>query len=163
MGSTIDALQAAHLKNRASRGAVEAGDFALMDYGMPVSLQDAKRVMQAAEEEAAKNRWRATITIVDSSGHLVMQHRMDQANIGSILLSRLKAETAINFRRDTKAFQDSIEKGGLHMRLLAAENLLPLEGGCLLIRENKVIGTIGVSGMASHEDRQVAEAGSASL
>src|SRR5690242_2704755 len=85
-----------------------------MDYGVPVSLQDAKRVMQAAEEEAAKNQWRAAIAIVDSSGHLVMQHRMDQANIGSILLSRLKAETAVNFRRDTKVFRIDRERWIAH-------------------------------------------------
>ncbi|MDQ0469172.1 GlcG/HbpS family heme-binding protein [Labrys wisconsinensis] len=128
-------------------------------YGAPISLDRAKAVMEAAEAEATREGWSMVIAIVDSGGNLVMVHRMDQAQLGSILVAQQKAETALRFRRPTKAFQDAVADGGMHLRLLAMSNALPLEGGLPLIHDGRIIGAIGVSGMASAQDAQVARAG----
>ena len=132
----------------------------LPPYGPPISLGDAKRVMAAAEKEAEAQGWPMIITILDSGGHMVMQHRMDNANIGGVGIATFKAKTAINFRRPSKVYEDLIAAGGLNLRLLAASDVVaPMEGGIPLMLDGKVIGAIGVSGMASHEDGQVAQAG----
>ena len=103
------------------------------------------------------------IAVVDSGGHLVLQHRLDQAQYGSIEVARQKAETAVRFRRSTKLFEDALAQGGMHLRLLGMTNLTPLDGGIPLILEGKIIGAIGVSGMQSDQDAKVAQAGADAL
>jgi uncharacterized protein GlcG (DUF336 family) len=88
---------------------------------------------------------------------------MDQAQLGSIAIAEGKAATAVRFRRATKVFQDGVAAGGVNLRTLAMPGLLPLEGGQPLLLDGKVIGGIGVSGMSSAQDAQVAEAGAAAL
>jgi uncharacterized protein GlcG (DUF336 family) len=131
----------------------------LLLYGEPISLDQAKAVMEAAEAEAAREGWPMVIAIVDSGANLVMLHRMDQAQLGSITVARQKAETALRFRRPTKAFQDALAEGGAALRLLGMTNVLPLEGGLPLISDGRIIGAIGVSGMHAGQDAQVARAG----
>jgi uncharacterized protein GlcG (DUF336 family) len=128
-------------------------------YGEPISLDRAKAVMEAAEAEAAREGWPVVIAIVDSGGNLVMLHRMDQAQLGSIEIARLKAETALRFRRPTKAFEDRLAEGGAALRILAMPGVAPLEGGLPLVRDGAIVGAIGVSGVQPHEDAQVARAG----
>lgn len=135
----------------------------VVPYGPPLSLADARAVVQAAEEFALERGWPMVIAVVDSACHLQLLHRMDQAQLGSIRVSRQKAETAVAFRRPTVVFQDALGQGGSHLRLLAMDNLMPLEGGLLLLRNGAVIGGIGVSGMQSDQDAQVAVAGAAAL
>ena len=135
----------------------------VVEYGPPLTLDEAKQVMAAAEAEAVRNGWPVVIAILDSGRHLTMLHRVDHAQYGSIEIAQLKAATALNFKRPTKAFQDLIETGGVHLRLLAMPNMLPLEGGIPLLRGGKIVGAIGVSGMQSGQDAQVAEAGAAAL
>jgi glc operon protein GlcG len=130
-----------------------------LQYGPPISLERAKQVMKAAEAEAARNFWPMVIAIVDSGGHLVLLERMDNAQYGSILIAQQKAETALNFKRATKVFEEALERGGANLRLLGATNLLPLEGGLVLIADGKIVGALGVSGMQSGQDVQVAMAG----
>jgi uncharacterized protein GlcG (DUF336 family) len=132
-------------------------------YGAPITLAEAKRVAAAAEAEAQRNAWPMVIAIVDNGAHLVLLQRMDQAQNGSIEIARLKAETSVNFRRETKVMEDMLAQGGVNLRLLAMPNLLPLEGGVPLLKDGKVIGAIGVSGMRSNQDAQVAHAGAAAL
>ena len=132
-------------------------------YGPPLSLAEAKRVMAAAEAEASRHNWPMVIAIVDSTGHLVMLHRLDQAQFGSIPIAQKKAETALNFRRSTKVFEDAVAAGGLGLRLLSTPNLLPLEGGLPLLVNGAVVGAIGTSGMQSTQDAQVASAGAKAL
>lgn len=132
-------------------------------YGAPITLEQARRVAQAAQDEAQRYDWPMVIAIVDSAGHLVLQHRLDQAQLGSIDVARQKAETAVRFRRPTKRFEDALAQGGLHLRLLGMTNLTPLDGGLPLIMDGLVIGAIGVSGMQSHEDALVAAAGAAAV
>lgn len=133
------------------------------NYGKPISLEAAKKVMAAAEAEAVKNQWPMVIAIVDSTNHLVMLHRMDQAQFGSSKVAPLKAETALNFRRPTKVFEDSIAGGGQGVRVVTIPDILALEGGLPILHNGDVIGAIGVSGMRSDQDAQVARAGIAAL
>jgi glc operon protein GlcG len=132
-------------------------------YGPPITLDAAKKVMAAAEGEAVRNQWPMVIAIVDSTGHLVMLHRMDQAQYGSSKIAPLKAETALDFRRSTKVFEDGIAAGGQGVRLVTMPNVLALEGGLPILQNGEVIGAIGVSGMNSNQDAQVARAGIAAL
>lgn len=128
-------------------------------YGAPITLQRAKQVAQAAEDEAVRQGWPMVIAIVDSGGNLVLQRRLDQAQHGSIDVARQKAETAVRFRRSTKLFEDALTQGGLHLRLLGMSNLTPLDGGIPLVLDDRIVGAIGVSGMQSTQDAQVAQAG----
>lgn len=129
------------------------------EYGLPVSLALAKRIMEAAEREAARNHWPMVIAIVDSTGHLVMLHKLDQAQYGSVAVAQWKAETALNFRRASKVFEDGVAAGGLGVRVLSMPNVIALEGGLPILVDGKVVGAIGVSGMHSSQDAQVAKAG----
>jgi uncharacterized protein GlcG (DUF336 family) len=129
------------------------------NYGTPISLSAAKKVMLAAEAEATRNNWPMVIAIVDSTGHLVILQRMEQAQYGSIAIAQLKAETALNFRRPTKTFEDGIAAGGQGVRIVTMPNVLALEGGLPIIVDGNVVGAIGVSGMQSGQDAQVARAG----
>jgi glc operon protein GlcG len=132
-------------------------------YGASITLEEARRVMAAAEAEANRNQWPMVIAIVDPAGLLVMLHRIDHAQNGSIVIAPQKARTAVDFKRPTKALQDAVAQGGVHLRLLGAPNALPMEGGVPIIRDGAIIGGIGVSGMSSGQDAQVAEAGIAAL
>lgn len=132
-------------------------------YGPPISLAAAKRVMAAAEAAALERGWPMAIAIVDSTGHLVLFHRVDQAQHGSIGIAQAKAETAVNFRRPTKVFEDAVAAGGLGLRLLASPGLLPLDGGLPLVAAGQVVGAIGVSGMQSTQDAEIAAIGAAAL
>ena len=127
-------------------------------YGPPISLAAARRVMAAAEAEA--NGWRMVIAIVDSGANLVMLHRQDQANLGAVEFTQRKAMGAVSFRRPTKVFEDVLVAGGAGIRMLAfSPELLPVEGGIPLVEDGLLVGAIGVSGMQSHQDGQVAAAG----
>jgi glc operon protein GlcG len=119
--------------------------------------------MAAAEAEAERHDWPMVIAIVDTGGHLVMLHRMEQAQLGSIAIAQAKAETAAKFRRATKVFQDAIAEGGAGLRMLSMEGVSALEGGLPLMLRGEVVGAIGVSGMQSGQDAEVARAGVAAL
>lgn len=132
-------------------------------YGPPISLTTARQVVTAAEAEAGRHGWPMAIAIVDSTGHLVLFHRMDQTQYGSIAVAIAKAETALNFRRSTKALEDAIAAGGLGLRLATVPSITALEGGLPLLVDGEVVGAIGASGMQSTQDGQVAQAGAAAL
>ena len=129
------------------------------EYGTPISLEQAKKIMAGAEAEATKNKWGMVITIVDSGGNAVMMHRLDNTQFGSIDVARDKARTAVAFRRPTKVFQDLIAQGGANLRLLNLTGASVLEGGIPIVVGGKIIGGVGVSGGTSQQDAQVAQAG----
>jgi len=135
----------------------------MMHYGAPISLESAKAIMAAAETEADREGWPLVIAIVDSGCNLVMLHRMDQAQLGSIMMAQQKAETAVRFRRPTSVFQQLLDEGTAHLRTLAMPNGLPLEGGIPIVVDGMIVGGIGVSGVRSAQDSQVARAGLAAL
>ena len=129
------------------------------EYGTPLSLTLAKQVMEAAEAEARANQWPMVIAIVDTTGELLMLHRMENAQLGSVTIARLKAETALKFKRATKVFEEALAGGGGGLRVLAMQGVAPLEGGMPLFQNGKIVGAIGVSGMLSTQDAQVGNAG----
>lgn len=128
-------------------------------YGPPITLDQAKRVMAAAELEAAKNSWNVVITILDSGGNMVMMHRFDNTQLASIEIAEAKARTALLFKRPSKALEDAVASGGAGLRLLAVKGAAPLEGGLPIAHEGKMIGSIGVSGVLSSQDAQIGRAG----
>jgi len=132
-------------------------------YGPPITLDAAKRVMAAAELEAAKNSWQVAVTILDSGGNLVMFHKFDNTQLQSIGASEGKARTSLFFKRPSKALDDAIAAGGAGMRLLAVKDITPLEGGLPILLDGKIIGAIGVSGALSSQDAQIAKAGAEAL
>src|SRR3984957_15007470 len=136
---------------------------ATLPYGLPVTLDQAKRAMSAAELEAAKNSLQVAITILDSGGNWVMFHRFDTTQLSSIQFSEGKARTALDFKRPSKALDDAIAGGGAGMRLLALKNITPIEGGLPVIVEGKIFGAIGVSGALSSQDEQIAKTGADAL
>jgi uncharacterized protein GlcG (DUF336 family) len=132
-------------------------------YGAPISFEQAKKVMAGAEVEASKNKWNMVIAILDTGGHLVMLHRLDGTQLGSIEAAKDKAYSAVLYRRPTKVFQDLVGQGGPNLRLLRLAGASPLEGGIPLVVDGKIIGAVGVSGATSEQDAQVAKAGADAL
>ena len=128
------------------------------DYGAPITNEQAKKVMAGAEAEAKKNKWNVVITILDSGGQLMMMQRLDGAQWGSVDISREKARSAVALRRPTKALQDLIAQGGANLRLLSLGYSV-LEGGIPIVVGGKIIGAVGVSGVTSQQDAQIAQAG----
>jgi uncharacterized protein GlcG (DUF336 family) len=147
----------------AAPAAPAAAPAAMLPYGAPITLDQAKRVMAAAELEAAKNSWQVAITILDSGGNLVMFHKVDNAQLSAVTTSEGKARTALEFKLPSKALDDAIAAGGAGMRLLALKDITPLQGGLLVELDGKIVGAIGVSGALSAQDEQVAAAGAAAL
>jgi uncharacterized protein GlcG (DUF336 family) len=128
-------------------------------YGAPIGLENARKVMNAAEEEAAKNKWSVVIAILDSGGNLVMLHRGDDVQLSSVEIAQGKAKTALMFKRPTKVLDDAIAGGGAGLRFLALRDIVPLEGGLPILVDGKIVGSIGVSGVLSAQDTQIARAG----
>src|SRR4029079_5593215 len=124
-------------------------------YGEPISIAAAKQIMAAAEAEATRNQWGVSIAIVDSGGNLLMLHRLDNAQLASVRLAEAKARTAVEFRRPTKALEDAVASGGVGLRVLTFGASLA-EGGVPIVADGKIVGGIGVSGVASYQDAQVA-------
>jgi glc operon protein GlcG len=127
-------------------------------YGLSINLEQAKKAMAAAEAEARKNNWQVVISIVDTGGNLVMLQRLD-AQHASIDIATGKARTSVNFRRPTKALEDSLAANGSALRILAVPGVTPLQGGLPIIMDGKIIGGIGVSGVLASQDEMVAKAG----
>jgi uncharacterized protein GlcG (DUF336 family) len=128
------------------------------DYGLPITNEQAKKVMAGAEAEAKKNKWSVVIVILDSGGQLVMLQRLDGAQWGSVDIAREKAKSAVALRRPTKALQDLIAQGGANLRLLNIGYSV-LEGGIPIVVGGKIVGAVGVSGVTSQQDAQIAQAG----
>jgi glc operon protein GlcG len=122
-----------------------------------LSLDGAKQVIAAAEAEAERNNWTVAIAIVDPAGELLLFHRRDGTQPGSIDVAIGKARTAARFRRPTKALEDVVLGG--RTVLLAVSGITPLEGGVPIVIDGEIVGAIGVSGVTSQQDAQVAEAG----
>jgi len=132
-------------------------------YGLPIRLTAARKVVEAAEAEALRNGWAMVICVADSTGHVVVLVRMDHAQYGSLEVARAKAETAVNFRRSTKVFEDGVAEGGIGLRAITLPGVCAVEGGLPLYQDGKIVGGIGVSGAKPVEDGQVAQAGAAAL
>jgi glc operon protein GlcG len=121
-----------------------------------ITLDGAKAILAAAEAEALKNKWTVAIAVVDESGNLIAFHKIDDTQMGSIDIAIGKARTAARMKRPTKALEDAVAGGRTVM--LALEGVTPLEGGVPVTIDGRVIGAVGVSGVTSQQDAQVAQA-----
>ena len=124
--------------------------------------KDIQAIASAAMAEAIKNEWAVTIAIVDEGGHLLWLHRLDGAAAISAHIAPAKAQTAALGRRETKIYEDIINNGRLSF-LSAPVIHGMLEGGVPIIKDGAVIGAVGVSGVKSNEDAQIAKAGIAAI
>jgi uncharacterized protein GlcG (DUF336 family) len=122
-----------------------------------ITLSTAKQIATAAEAEARKNNWNVVICIVDEGGHLIYLQRMDETQLASVEIAQGKARTAVLYKRPTKAMEDAVA-GGRNV-VMTLPGALPVEGGLPISVEGRVIGAIGVSGVMSAQDAQVARAG----
>lgn len=129
----------------------------LMNNKLTLTLGDAKRITAAAEAEARRNDWPVVIAIVDDGGHLLHLMRLDNTQFGSIEVAIQKARAAIAFRRPTKVWEEHVSEG--RMRYLGLPGTLPIEGGLPITLNGQFIGAVGVSGVRSNQDAQVAQAG----
>ena len=127
-----------------------------------LELADVKAIAAAAEAEALKNNWAVTIAIVDDGGHLLWLQRLDGAPAISSHIGPAKAHTAALGRRESKNYEDIIN-GGRTSFLSAPGVHGLLEGGVPIVKDGQVIGAVGVSGVKSSEDAQIAKAGIAAL
>ena len=127
-----------------------------------LELADVKAVAAAAEAEALKNNWAVTIAIVDDGGHLLWLQRLDGAAAVSSHIAPSKARTAALGRRESKVYEDVIN-GGRTSFLSAPTIDGLLEGGVPILKDGQCLGAVGVSGVKSTEDAQIARAGIAAL
>jgi uncharacterized protein GlcG (DUF336 family) len=126
-----------------------------------LTLDGAKKVAAAADAEAKKNSWNVVIAVVDDGGNLIYLQRNDGTQTGSIQVAIDKARTAQAFKRPTKVFEDAIAGG--RNAILGLNGALPIEGGLPVKVGDQVVGAIGVSGVTSQQDGQIAKAGAESL
>jgi glc operon protein GlcG len=123
---------------------------------------DVKAILAAAEKEAIANNWSVTIAVVDDGGHLLGLQRLDGVAAISSHIAPAKAHTAALGRRESKIYEDIINQG--RTSFLSAPLLHGmLEGGVPIVKDGQVIGAVGVSGVKSSEDAQIAKAGIAAL
>lgn len=130
-----------------------------LPYGPTLTLREAQGMMRAAENYAQARKWPVAIVIADASGGILMAQKLDNTQHSSMDIAMGKARTAVNFRRPTRMFQDGIQAGGEGLRFLAVPGVTPLEGGFPVVRAGQVVGGIGVSGVLSSQDAEVAQAG----
>ena len=126
-----------------------------------ITLEAAKKMMAAGEAEARKNGWNVAITVVDANGDLIMFQKLDETQPGSVAISQGKARTAANFKRSTKVLEDALMGG--KTAFLSVDGMTPMQGGVPVVADGKVIGAVGVSGVMSNQDEQVALAAVAAL
>ena len=129
---------------------------------LALSLEDVKRIAAASEAEALKNAWAVSIAIVDDGGHLLWLQRLDGAGPLSAHIAPAKARTSALGRRESRFYEDMINQGRpAFLSVPLADGLL--EGGVPVVVDGQVVGAVGVSGVKSAEDAQIAKAGIAAL
>ena len=127
-----------------------------------LEMADAKAIAAAAEAEAVKNQWAVSIAVVDDGGHLLWLQRLDGAAAISAQIAPAKAQTAALGRRESKTYEDMINGG--RVSFLSAPGLQGLlEGGVPIMKDGQCLGAVGVSGVKSTEDAQIARAGIAAI
>ncbi len=126
-----------------------------------LTLEDVKKIAAGAEAEAVKNNWAVTISVVDDGGHLLWLQRLDGAAPVSAWIGPQKAITAAVGRRESAVYEKMVNEG--RVSFLSVQPVTPLEGGVPIIVEGHYVGAVGVSGVKSSEDVQIAKAGIAAL
>lgn len=127
-----------------------------------LGIEDVRKIVAAAEAEAKKNNWAVTICVVDDGAHVMWLQRLDGAAPISAEIAPAKAKTAALGRRESKIYEDMINGG--RVSFLSAPVLHGmLEGGVPIVVDGQCVGAVGVSGVKSSEDAQIAKAGIAAL
>jgi len=122
-----------------------------------LTLEAAKKIAAAAEAEARKNNWNVVICVVDDGANLLYLQRMDGTQIGSVDIAQMKARTAVKMKRPSKVLEDGVLAG--RTMVIKLPDVLPVEGGVPLMADGQLIGAVGVSGVTSAQDGQIAAAG----
>ena len=122
-----------------------------------LTLEIAKQIAAATSAEATANKWTVVIAILDEGGNLMYLERADDTQIGSIQVAQEKARSAVGFKRPTKVFEDAVAGG--RTAILKLPGAMPVEGGLPLMLNGRVAGAIGVIGVTSQQDGQIAKAG----
>ena len=125
-----------------------------------LTLEDCRKITAAAEAEARKNNWNVVIAVLDDGGHLLHLARMDGASPANARIAVEKGRTAAETRRSTMAWQERIAK---RPELLNMPEVTPVQGGLPIMADGVCVGAVGISGVQSHEDEQIAAAGIAAL
>jgi uncharacterized protein GlcG (DUF336 family) len=126
-----------------------------------LTLDDCKKISAAGEAEARKNNWNVCIAILDDGGHLLHLVRMDGATPANSRIAIEKSRTAAETRRSTAMWEERVKSG--RMVMLKMPGVTPVQGGLPVVIDGECIGAVGVSGVQSHEDEQIAKAGIAAL
>ena len=125
-----------------------------------LTLEDCRKITAACEAEAKKNKWIVSIAILDDGGHVLMLTRMDGAAPVTAQIATEKGRSAAVSRRSTKVSEDRIAAGRVALLKMP---VLPVQGGVPIMHQGECVGAIGVSGVQSHEDEAVCNAGIAAL
>ena len=127
-----------------------------------LSIAEAKKIAAAAMEEANKNNWTVVVSIIDDGGNLMYLERKDGTQLASSDIAVGKARAALYFKRPSKALEDTINGGANPARfsvMTLNQNVVMVDGGLMLMYQGQIVGAIGVSGVTSAQDAQVAKAG----
>jgi glc operon protein GlcG len=122
-----------------------------------LTLEDCRKIAAAAEAEAKRNTWNVAIAILDDGGHLLHFIRMDGATPANARIAVEKGRTAAESRRSTNMWEERVKQGRLSM--LRMPGVTPVQGGLPIVVDGVCVGGVGVSGVQSHEDEQIAAAG----
>jgi uncharacterized protein GlcG (DUF336 family) len=125
-----------------------------------LTLEDCRKITAACEAEAKKNKWSVSIAILDDGGHVLMLTRMDGAAPVTAQIATEKGRSAAVSRRSTKVSEDRIAAGRVALLKMP---VLPVQGGVPIMHQGECVGAIGVSGVQSHEDEAICNAGIAAL
>jgi uncharacterized protein GlcG (DUF336 family) len=125
-----------------------------------LTASDAQTMMAACRTEAQKHKWSVSIAIVDDAGYVLLLERLDGAGPLTAEVAAAKASTAALSRRPTKFWEDRVKERPVFLKF---PDNLPIQGGVPIMAQGECVGAIGVSGVQSHEDEQVASAGVAAL
>ena len=125
-----------------------------------LTASDVQKMVAACKAEASKNKWSVTIAVVDDAGGLLHLERLDGAGAMTAEVAAGKAKTSAVTRRATKFWEDRVKERPVFLKF---PDNLPIQGGVPIMYQGECVGAIGVSGVQSHEDEQIANAGVAAL
>ena len=127
-------------------------------YGPPITTEQARKAVSAALAEARANNWAMAAAVVDPAGILVYFEKIDDTQNASPKIAIDKAVSAALFKRPTKTFQDSVERGGIGLRVMKLRGAMPVDGGVPLVINGHIVGGLGISGGTAEQDGQCAKA-----
>ncbi len=128
-------------------------------YGANITLDRAQELIAASIAEAKRRDWKMAVAVVDAGANLVAFARMDDAQLAAVALAEHKARSSAMSRRDTKAFETSVQGGNIYQ--LTLDGMIAVRGGIPLVENGHLIGAIGASGGSGSQDEVTAKAGAA--